>query len=423
VRRFGLVFVVASVLWMAACGGGNGSSSSPPVMNQSCSPAGQSSVTVAAPAANVQPLLVDAGPEPQTFVAANEAYTSVTICVPGTNTCQTIDHVQVDTGSEGLRLLQGVLTVSLPQETDSSGNPLEECLVFADGYIWGQVATADVAISGEQAASLPVHVILPPNVQTPPSSCSSQNPSGGAGNEGGSVSALGANGIIGVGPFQQDCGTACTPGFQVQNVYYSCPSSGCTATSVPLAQQVTNPVAAFATDNNGVIVQLPAVPDGGSLSVNGAMVFGIGTQSNNGLGSATVYAVNNSGDITTVYNGTSYPNSFIDSGSNGLFFLTSSSTGVPTCSGQLNSWYCPSNPPQNFSACNQGTNMSTPVTVNFSLEDATTLFNTSNTAFSTLGGPYSQGFDWGLPFFYGRNVFTAIEGSNTPAGAGPYFAY
>jgi hypothetical protein len=28
-----------------------------------------------------------------------------------------------------------------------------------------------------------------------------------------------------------------------------------------------------------------------------------------------------------------------------------------------------------------------------------------------------------LPFFYGRNVFTAIEGQNTPAGLGPYVAY
>jgi hypothetical protein len=35
--------------------------------------------------------------------------------------------------------------------------------------------------------------------------------------------------------------------------------------------------------------------------------------------------------------------------------------------------------------------------------------------------PAVPGFDWGLPFFYGRAVYTAIEGRGTPAG--PYFAF
>jgi len=35
----------------------------------------------------------------------NMLQTSVTICVPGTSTCQTIDNIQVDTGSQGLRIL------------------------------------------------------------------------------------------------------------------------------------------------------------------------------------------------------------------------------------------------------------------------------------------------------------------------------
>ncbi len=34
-----------------------------------------------------------------------------------------------------------------------------------------------------------------------------------------------------------------------------------------------------------------------------------------------------------------------------------------------------------------------------------------------------RGFDFGLGFFFGRSVFTAIEGQGTPGGAGPYFAY
>ena len=32
-------------------------------------------------------------------------------------------------------------------------------------------------------------------------------------------------------------------------------------------------------------------------------------------------------------------------------------------------------------------------------------------------------FDWGLPFMYGRSVFTAIEGKRAGTATGPYYAY
>jgi hypothetical protein len=406
---------------------------------QDISKSGTATVTVnpTQQTTNVQPIIVDAGPAPQSFFTVNEAFTSVTVCLLSTSTCQTIDHVLVDTGSSGLRLLSsaggGELNLTLPQANDSSGNPLYECVAFLDGYIWGSVAKADIGVAGETASSVPVHVVIPSSaLPAPPGTCTSRNPPGGAGNEGESLMKFGANGILGVGLFQQDCGLVCTPGFGLQPAYYDCPASGCNETSVTLAQQVPNPVAMFASDNNGVLIQLPAVPNGGSADVQGSLIFGIGTQSNNGLGSATVYAVNNAGNFTTIFNGTSYPASFLDSGSNGLFFLNSSVPGVPaTCSDQ-NSWYCPTTSPDNLSAQNQGTNMSSPVSVSFSIENADTLFsnnNAANTAFSTLGGHNclpggsNCAFDWGLTFFYGRNVFTAIENMSTPGGTGPYVAY
>ena len=390
---------------------------------------------------NVQPIVVDAGPAPQSFFTTNEAFTSVTVCVPNTSTCQTIDHVLVDTGSSGLRLLSsaggGELTLSLPQANDSSGNPLDECLVFLDGYVWGPVATADITVAGEKASSAAVQVVNPSSVSpAPPGSCSSQNPPGGSGNEGDSLMAFGANGILGVGLFQQDCGLACTPGFQLQDFYYDCPASGCNPIAVPLAQQVSNPVIFFASDNNGVLIQLPAVPDGGSATVNGSLIFGIGTQSNNGLGTANVYVVPdsgaNAGDIVTVFppGGTGYNQSFLDSGSNGIFFLDSNTTGIPMCASPNNTWYCPTTSPDNLTATNQGQTLNgavgSPVPVNFAIEDATTLFNNNNgnnTAFSTLGAPNPGSFDWGLAFFYGRNMFTAIENLTSPGGVGPYYAY
>ncbi len=326
----------------------------------------------------------------------------------------------------------GELNLALPQANDSSGNPLYECLAFLDGYTWGSVATADITVAGEKASAAAVHVVIPSSSSpAPPQSCVSQNPPMGNGNEGNSLMAFGSNGILGVGLFQQDCGVACTPGFQLQPMYYDCPASGCNETSVALANQVSNPVIFFASDNNGVLVQLPAVPNGGSPSVNGSLIFGIGTQANNALGSATVYSVPDSGpnvgSIITTFSGTPYPMSFLDSGTNGIFFLDSTTTGIPMCMVQTG-WYCPTTSPDNLSATNQGQDVNgnpvgTPGTVNFTIEDADTIFATSNTAFSTAGSPNPGSFDWGLGFFYGRNVFVGIENMSSPGGTGPYWAY
>jgi Protein of unknown function (DUF3443) len=382
-------------------------------------------VTPTAAANNVAPLIVDAGPDPQNPVA-NVPFVTITVCVPGTQTCQTIDHVEVDTGSSGLRIVSSILTVALPPLNDSSGNPLSECLVFLDGYVWGPVATADITVAGEKASNVPVQVMIPSTSSPPvPSSCSSQS-TGSNGNEGGSVDAFGANALIGVGLFQQDCGPGCVSNSPAPAFYYDCPGSGCNPTNVTLAQQVANPVSMFTADNNGVLIQFPAVPNGGSLNPSGFLIFGIGTETNNALDSSMVYPVpdtgSNAGDFTTVFNGTSYAGSFIDSGSNAFFFPNTKPTGIPVCPSPPNTWYCPVSP-DSLTAVNQGSNGQSGPTTSFTIENADSLFQTPNTAFSTLGGPNPTDFDWGLSFFFGRNVFTAIENMTTPGGTGPYFAY
>jgi hypothetical protein len=37
--------------------------------------------------------------------------------------------------------------------------------------------------------------------------------------------------------------------------------------------------------------------------------------------------------------------------------------------------------------------------------------------------PIANSFDFGLPFFFGRNVYTAIQGRRAGTATGPYFAY
>ena len=70
-------------------------------------------------------------------------------------------------------------------------------------------------------------------------------------------------------------------------------------------------------------------------------------------------------------------------------------------------------------------------TVNITLNNAKTLFATGNAAVPGIGGDPTaissftavpRSFDIGLPFFYGRNVYTAIEGRNAGGTVGPYIA-
>jgi hypothetical protein len=105
-----------------------------------------------------------------------------------------------------------------------------------------------------------------------------------------------------------------------------------------------------------------------------------------------------------------------------------------TCSGNNSSFYCPANlltlSAQNQSAMANGASG----TVSFSVGNANTLFtnnNGNNFAFMELGGPNTpisgcgSSFDWGLSFFYGRNVFTAIEQQPITGTSfvGPFWAY
>src|SRR5207245_9086545 len=99
----------------------------------------------------------------------------------------------------------------------------------------------------------------------------------------------------------------------------SCVSTSCQITSEPVAQQIANPVALFAKDNNGVIVELPAV-SAATASVSGSLVFGIGTQSNNGINAKDVFPLHSHAEFSTTFNGQSYPG-FIYSAWNPLVFL------------------------------------------------------------------------------------------------------
>jgi hypothetical protein len=417
------VLLLCSVLvsFLTACGGGGGGNTSTGTTGAAAAPAVPSSaasaplagVPASSPVAipqsnvpNVQPIAVAAAPG----LTRNMLTTSVTVCAPGTSNCATIDNIQVDTGSQGLRILASALPASLQLAAlPSGGGTAGECAVFGGGYTWGAVRSADVRMAGQLAASLPIQLIADPTVPTVPSDCA------GSGLAMQTTTLLRSNGILGVGLFAADCGSACANA-ALPRWYYSCTVSGaCQASAQPLAQQVANPVSAFALDNNGVVIDLPAVADTGAPSVAGSLIFGIGTQADNVLGGATVLRANaQSGYVTTLIGGQTYSQSYLDSGSNALFIANA---GLPECG----LWYCPATP-LSATASIAGTDGTTS-TVAYSVGNSTTLFNSANNAFDNLAGITSNSFGWGLPFFYGRRIYTAIESHLTSAGTGPYYAF
>ncbi len=418
-RRTLAGLLLLATAWLSGCGGGGSGGSS-----------GNGGGGGSTGADNVQSIQVAADVN-RSFV--NLVTTSVTLCVPGTGNCQTIPNVHIDTGSTGLRLLASAVRLPLPSVTNGSGNRLHTCAAFADGVTWGPLATADVRLGNQTSATLSIQLIKDgSDGAAVPSDCSDM------GTVEDSVALLGANGVLGVGVFQEDCGGTCVN--TAVGMYYACTAAGaCSDTTLALATQLRNPVAALPLHNNGVLLQLPPIPANGAASVTGSLILGIGTSTNNTL-SGTPITVPASGlragYFTASYNGRTLPNSFIDSGSS-VYFVDDAS--IPTCPGNtglgdLSGWYCPGSA-NALSALSFGLTLSgsngASTSSSFSVANTQYLFTQAGAnnlwAFSNLaapaGGTFGASLDLGLPFFFGKTVFTAIEQRSTPYGTGPYFAF
>jgi hypothetical protein len=393
---------------------------------------------------NTTQIVVDSGPAGGFSIGAvNVPYVTVTVCTPGSATdCVTIDHVFLDTGSIGLRILKSaVSTLTLPPvavPVDSAKNTVGgaavECYPFVLGAVWGPLASADLHIAGERASALPVQLIddstIPAN--TAPAECVAAS-NGGLMN---TAASLQANGILGVGMLAYDCGLSCVNADYSSGytLYYSCPATpgaSCTAAALPVALQVQNPVTYFPVDNNGTLIALPKLPDLGAGIATGRLVFGIGTQTNNQIApTATMYFVDpNPAHASYLYFSTTvgsatFPDSYIDSGSNALFFDDATvALGCQNTTGSTASWYCPPAVLHRMATVTDSLGTTGPLAYDVTSADA--LFSTSSLAFNDLAGtvaPGSPSFVWGLPFFYGRTVYTSIWG-RTLSPNGPWNAF
>lgn len=304
---------------------------------------------------------------------------------------------------------------------EASGGPLRECVNFASGHTWGSVVRADVRIGGHTLQSLPLNVVGDPAAGAVPPSCAwgpAQN----------TLEELGANGILGVGHFLQDCGTTCVwqalPG-----AYYQCPSAGagalCRPTVVPLRDQVQNPVAALPSDNNGLTIELSPDPDASTAA--GTVYFGIGTRANNQSAGARIFALDAAGTFVTKYSGREQ-RSFVDSGANGYFFRADS---IANCTRNIG-FYCPADAGRATSLVQTASIVGrngTSATVGFTVDNVDDVFK-GQPVLPGLAGP-SSGLAgdaagvcaWGLPFFYGRRVHVLFEGHKLDGVAGPAIAF
>jgi hypothetical protein len=448
-RQIAWIITATLGLCMAGCGGGGGGSDTPAGTAATATPASSttsstsssttSSTTTSSTTntnstnsstSSTNVLAADATAVPTTAGLTNtlavsvsgtgihnQPMVSVTIC--GSNTgatgnCTTIPNVIVDTGSYGLRLFRSVIPDAtfntLAAVPDSSSQTLAECAGFASAYGWGTVHLADVKLSGETATAVPIHVLQDPLLTTPvPSACKS-------GTALTTPAALGANGIMGVGVDLQDCGTTCAL-VPLSGWYYT--NAG-TATTVPVSQQVANPAAMLAQDNNGVILEMAQVADGGSVTGSGTLVFGVDTQTNNALSGAgaTLFSNATNGNFTATYNGTTFTNeAFFDSGSTALFLQD---TSIPHDSSSL--LYIPTTTQGRTATLSVGS--SSTVTLGFNIANGNTLSASGNNAFNDLGAYATGSLDFGLPAFYGRHVYYGFQGrASTGGGTGPYVAY
>lgn len=318
-------------------------------------------------------------------------------CMSVTVNGQVINNILLDTGSFGLRVFKSVLKTELKPIASGSGT-LAECVQFGDGSSqWGPIMRAEVQLGEKSFGKIPI-MVIDANHATEPSGCTTQGIASDNDPE-----IAGFNGILGVGFFAQDCGSRCVIDATV-NRYFSCTGSTCTPTMVPLADQVQNPAA---IGNNGIVLDLPPVGHKGAVSVEeGCLYLGFGELQSNLV---RINADPKNGYVTTIFNGDRYTTSFLDTGSNGLYF-PGTSLKEPHCNFPLSQYFCPSGI-RSLSATLNGTK------ADFEIANANDLALSGNLVFRNIGAHMPGIFDWGLPFFLGKKIYVGISET------APYWAY
>ncbi len=450
-------------LLLASCGGGDGGDSSTTTLKcgtadcQLLNPPVATSFVQSGN--NLRVSVDDLGPHGfgNLGVSTNMLFADVTVCVPGgvptdPTQCVTIDHVLVDTGSVGLRVLSSkVAKLKLPPIAVSATQNAWECFPFVIGGLWGPTVGADVWLGSQKTErALAVQLIDDQSVLAASADCNTVTDSTAQqSNILSSAGQLGANGVLGIGSTTMDCGIDCEQGIYHAKasdprgssvLYYGCPvgatdPQSCILTPLAIALQVFNPVAALAAPyNNGVLLKMPAIALGnpGAQTAKGELVLGIDAANLPPAAQQVFLGVLDPASdsylsINTQFNGHTFANSYLDTGTNGMFFHDASITPCDNLTQAAalkvqSYWYCPAHTLAGLTALlSDGDTTGRPaVSVAFQIASYARLSLTNNTAFSDLGGAVNgsgpsntyvadtKTFAWGMPFFYGKQVYLSI---------------
>ncbi|SDV46420.1 DUF3443 family protein [Chitinasiproducens palmae] len=345
----------------------------------------------------------------------NRALVSVTVCVPGTDQCETIHDVLIDTGSVGLRLQRDAMRhperfAAMP---GPDGKPMAECLRFLSSNAWGPVARADVTLGGMTARAIPVQIVDEVgrvDASHPrPQGCQSQgHPT--------------SNGTLGIAATRRtDCGEPCSLPVSAAR-YFTCDAGEACAPVVgalPASFRVAHPVAALPRDNNGVVLALDLPPANGIDAVSGSLTLGIDTRANNSLDARARVRLDNAGRFMTRFAGVDYPKSYFDTGTQDLYF-SQAAAPIETCGRQ----WCASSEasPSATLVGNDGASVDVTVRVG----DTAALERSGKGALrnvARVSAATSQAFVWGLPFFFGKRVFVGFADAPGRSDRRPFYAF
>ena len=342
----------------------------------------------------------------------NRMVVQVTLCVPATRRCATIDDVMVDTGSTGLRLEASAVPswLRLPAVLGPNHEPLAECLRFVGDDAWGPLERADLHIGGLTASGLPIQIIGDPALPEP-ASCprSAVRPT--------------SNGTLGIGTHLTDCQGACRQS-EAAPLYFQCEGARCDPLEGLVAEvyRLPNPVAFFDRHDNGVVFDLPDVAGDGRLDSVGTLTFGLGPGDDDRLGSAAIVRLDDRGRFTTLYAGRDYPDSYIDSGTETYIVPDHA---LPLCPG-LPWAFCvsPATTREAVVFGRDGARTKMPFRVgDYAQIRQRGLGASAEIAVAAM--PKSGAFVWGAPFFLGKRVAVVMEGRAVPGSAGsegPFYA-